>query len=271
MRFQVHSNQTQGLILAFVWFCTLAIFARNAAAQSAKPHPWLAEAPGEFVRLIDRGNVNIVVDDDRIRKTGKSALTLFQFAVDYDFRFRHQLLGYDSEANVWQAKIVAWMDQPKIKLEHTVCVQSNFSPNLPWESKLLRHEFDHVAISTDPRFLKIVKRSLQQRRQWTGKWTQANAPTEQDVRESVLAAITAEVQSIEKLMQSQYDLLDQESSQGLTVIDSRKEFFERLYTIEGLERCKFDMDNAMRVFVNSILSSVSNQKEVEVHYLFLSP
>ncbi len=271
MRIQFKSNPTQCLILVLVWFCTLALFACNTAGQSAKPHPWLTEAPGEFVRLVDRGNVNIVVDDDRIRKAGKSALTLFQFAVDYDFRFRHQLLGYDSEANVWQAKIVAWMDQPKIKLEHTVCVQSNFTPDLPWESKLLRHEFDHVAISTDPRFLKIIKRSLQQRRQWIGKWTQSNAPTEQDMRESVLAAITAEVRSIEKLVQSQYDLLDQESSQGLTVINSRKEFFERLYTIEGLERCKFDMDKAMRAFVNSILSSVPNQKEVEVHYQFLIP
>ena len=271
MRIQFKSNPTQCLILVLVWFCTLAIFARNTAAQSAKPHAWLADAPGEFVRLIDRGNVDIVVDDDRIRKAGKSALTLFQFVVDYDFRFRHQLLGYNSETNVWQAKITAWMDQPKIKLEHTMCIQSNFAPALPWESKLLRHEFDHVAISTDPRFLKIIKRSLQQRRQWIGKWSQANAPTEQDVRESVLAAITVEVQSIEKLVQSQYDLLDQESSQGLTVIGSRKEFFKGLYTVDGLERCKFDMDKATRVFVNSILTSVSNQKEVEAHYLFLGP
>lgn len=258
------------LILAFVFICTFATSAPSAKAQSTKPHPWLAEAPGEFVRMIDRGNVNIVVDDDRVHKAAKSALTVFQFSVDYDFRFRHQLLGYDRDTNAWQAKIVAWMDQPKIKLEHMVCVQSNFTPALPWESKLLRHEFDHVAISTDPRFVKIIKRTLQQRRQWNEKWEQSSAPTEKDVRDRILAAIQAEVQLLEKLVQCQYDLLDQESAQGLSAISSRKEFFCELYSVQGLERCKFDLDKAMRVFVGS-LANASGQKEVEAHYLFLSP
>jgi len=267
---EVNSNRTQYLIVAFVCICPLATSAPNVKAQSDKPHPWLAEAPGEFVRLIDGGNVNIVVDDDRVRKAAKSALTVFQFSVEYDFRFRHQLLGYDRVANVWQAKIVAWMDQPKIKLEHKVCVQSDFTPALPWESKLLRHEFDHVAISTDPRLVKIIKRTLQQRRQWLEKWEQANAPTEKEVRERILATIKADVQLLEKLVQCQYDLLDRESAQGLSVISSRKEFFSGLYSVEGLERCKFNLDKTMRVFVGS-LANDSGQKEVEAHYLFLSP
>ena len=258
------------LIVAFVCFCTLVTSTRSAIAQHAKPHPWLADAPGEFVRMIDRGNVNIVVDDDRVRKAAKSALTVFQFSVEYDFRFRHQLIGYDREANVWQARIVAWMDQPKIKLEHKVCVQSNFTPTFPWETKLLRHEFDHVAISTDPRLVKIIRRTLQQRRQWNEKWEQSSAPTERDVRDRILAAMKAEVQLLEKLVQCQYDLLDQESAQGLSAIGSRKEFFSGLYAVEGLERCKCDLDKTMRIFVNS-LANVSGQKEVEAHYLFLSP
>ncbi|HUP77339.1 MAG TPA: hypothetical protein VM260_02180, partial [Pirellula sp.] len=80
-----------------------------AVAQLVKPHPWLADAPGEFVRLIDRGNVKIVVEDDRVRNSGKAALTVFQFVIDYDFKFRHQLLGYDKQAQAWRARIVAWM------------------------------------------------------------------------------------------------------------------------------------------------------------------
>jgi len=220
--------------------------------------------------MIERGNVNIVVDDDRVRKAAKSALTVFQFSVDFDFRFRHQLLGYDREVNLWQAKIVAWMDQPKIKLEHNICVQSNFTPTSPWESKLLRHEFDHVAISTDPRLVKILKRTLEQRRQWIEKWEQTNAPTEKDVRERVQAAIEADVQLLEKLVQCQYDLLDQESAQGLSVISSRKEFFNGLYSVDGLERCNFELDKAMRVFVG-LLANESGQKEVEAHYLFFRP
>ena len=251
---------------SFFHATTNPVFAQNGVA-----HPWLADAPGEFVRLVDRGNVKIVVDDDRIRKSGKTALTLFQFVVDYDFKFRHQVLGFDQESRVWQARIVAWIDQPKVRLDHTICIQSNFAPASPWESKLLRHEFDHVAISTDPRMLKIIKRELQQRRQWVGKWEQNGAPTEQDIRKNIFEAITAEVKSFEQLVQSQYDYLDQESNQGLSDINSRKDFFRRLYTVEGLERCKYVFDDGMREFVKEKLSNTASQKEADGHYLFLTP
>ena len=249
----------------------VAAITNQGFAQSSKSHPWLADAPGEFVRLIDRGNVKIVVDDERIRESGKSALTLFQFFIDYDFKFRHQLLGYDKESHAWQGRIVAWMDQPKVRLDHTICIQSNFAPASPWESKLLRHEFDHVAISTDPRMLKFIKRALQQQKQWNVKWEQADAPTEKDIRKNIHETITAEVKSLEQLVRSQYDNLDKESNQGLSAINSRMDFFKGLYTVEGLERCKYVFDDSMRQFVKDKLSNAASEKEVKGHYLFLAP
>ncbi len=265
-----NSNQFQFCFLFAICFWVTAAV-DEGFAQSGKSHPWLADAPGEFVRLIDRGNVKIVVDDDRIRKSGKTALTLFQFVIDYDFKFRHQLLGVDKESHVWQAKISAWIDQPKVKLDHTICIPSDFAPASPWESKLLRHEFDHVAISTDPRLVKIIKRALQQRRQWIGKWEQTGAPSEQDIRKNIFEAIAAEVKSLEQLVQSQYDKLDIESNQGLSSINSRKDFFKSLYTVEGLERCKYVFEDGMREFVKEKLSNAASQKEVDGHYLFLNP
>lgn len=257
------------MLLAF--FLLVAALSNQAVAQSVKPHPWLADAPGEFVRLIDRGNVKLVVDDDRIRNEGKTALTVFQFVIDYDFKFRHQLLGYDKQSQVWQAKISAWMDKPKVKLDHKICIQSTFAPLSPWESKLLRHEFDHVAISTDPRLIKIIKRVLQQRRKWVAKWEQVAAPTEQDIRKNILETIVSEVTSLERLVQSQYDFLDKESYQGLSNISNRTDFFKRLYSVAGLDQCKYVMDDSMRESVKEILSNQASQKEVEGHYLFLTP
>ena len=252
-------------------YLLVAASSNLAVAQSIKPHPWLADAPGEFVRLIDRGNVKIVVDDDRVRNAGKAALTVFQFVIDYDFKFRHQFLGYDKQTQVWQAKIVAWMDQPKVKLDHKICLQSTFAPPSPWESVLLRHEFDHVAISTDPRLIKIIKRALQQRRQWIAKWEQPTAPTEQDIRKNILETIVSEVTTLERLVQSQYDLLDKETNQGLSDISKRSEFFRRLYSLPRLDDCKYAMDDAMREYVKNKLSNQASQKEVEAHYLFLTP
>ena len=264
------SYLTKTCILLAVYIF-IAAETNRVVAQAVVPHPWMAKAPGEFVRLIDRGNVKIVVDDDHVQKAGKTALTAFQFVIDYDFKFRHQLLGFDNQSQVWQANIVAWMDQPKVKLDHKIYLHSTFSPSSPWESKLLRHEFDHVAISTDPRLLKIIKRALQQRRQWVGKWEQASAPSEKDIRESILETLRSDVISLEQLVQSQYDVLDKESFQGLSEINIRTDFFRRLYTVEGLNQCNYEMDDTMREYVKERLSTPSSQKEVEGHYLFLTP
>ena len=162
------------------------------------------------------------------------------------------------------------MDQPKVKLDHKICIQSTFVPASPWESKLLRHEFDHVAISTDPRLIKIIKRALQQRRQWIAKWEQATVPTEQDVRKNISETIVSEVTTLERLVQSQYDLLDKESFQGLSAINNRTDFFKRIYTVPWLDECKYEMDDGMREYVKEKLSNQASQKEVEGHYLFLT-
>jgi len=249
----------------------LVVIANPVRAQSGKSHPWIAEAPGEFVRLIDRGNVKIVADDERVKQAGKRALTLFQFIVDYDIRFRHQSIGFDNETGSWREKVISWMDQPKVRPEHTVCFLTTFTPASPWESKLLRHEFDHVAISTDPRLLKIIKRTLQQRREWVVSFQQVLKPTELDIRKSIQEKVAAEIKSLEQLVQTQYDYLDKESHQGSSAIGQRDLFFKGLYTIEGLERCKFEFDTSMKSYVTDKLSNSSSEKEVLEHYLFLAP
>jgi Cu/Ag efflux protein CusF len=239
-------------------------------AQESKPHPWMASAPGEFVRLIDRGNVKITIDDERIAKAKKSALTLFQFSVKYDFKFRYEWIQGDPAETAWNARIIAWMDQPKVRLDHTICLQSTFQPREPWQSKLLKHEFDHVAISTDPRLVSIIQRVLQRRRNWVAKWEQDTQPSESDVRKRVQEEIDLEVKICEHMIQLQYDALDRESSDGLSDIRDRKPFFQELYSIQGLERCKFEYTDAIRSFVKEKLSSPTVESEVAKHYLFLS-
>ena len=240
-------------------------------AQSPKTHPWLAQAPGEFGRLIDRGNVQVKVDDERIRLARKSALTLFQFAADFDSKFRYEWMESKPQNGLWKARIVAWMDQPKIRLEHTICIPSTYNPAEPWTSKLLKHEFDHVAISTDPRLVKIIKRVLQRRRTWVAQFEQPTLPSENDVRDRIRQEIGLEIKNCERMVQAQYDRLDKESSEGLSTIGNRLEFFLELYSVSGLERCQFEYVDEVRAMLTDKRLDNPTKKEVEQHYLFLSP
>ena len=53
--------------------------------QNATAHPWLATAPGEYVRLIQAGEVSVEEDDERLRKENKQAITFFTLTIDYRY------------------------------------------------------------------------------------------------------------------------------------------------------------------------------------------
>jgi hypothetical protein len=240
-------------------------------AQDAGPHPWIADAPSEFLRLIDMGNVEIKVDDQRVRNARKSAVTLFQFSVKYNFKYRIEWATRTSNRDPWHASIVAWSDQPQVRLDHQVCLLSNFMPINPWQSKLLRHEFDHVAISTDPRLTKLMKQMLQRRRKITSIWEQFETPSEADVRQRVQKEFDDDVQSIQSLIQRQYDELDGQSNEGSAEIANRKKFFIDLYSPDGLERCGFPLSTDTRSFIKDKLSGASALTEVDKHYVSILP
>lgn len=255
-----------GLLLVALFLVNACRF---ADAQDGAVPQWIGNAPGEFVRLIDRGKVAILVNDEIVRQAGKSAITRFEFSVKYDFKFRYDWIQNLPLRDGWQAKIVAWIDKPQFKIEHKVYLQSTFAPSDPWQSKLLRHEFDHVSISTDPRLNKLIQRVLQRRRTFIAKWEQESMPKENEIRARIQEVIDLEIHEIENMIQIQYDLLDKESRDGIASIGSRKDFFNSLYTVPGLERCRFEYVEDVRGFVNEKLGSPAIQKEVDSHYLFL--
>ena len=135
----------------------------------------------------------------------------------------------------------------------------------------MKHEFDHVAISTDPRLVKIIKLVLQRRRTWVAEFEQASLPTENDVRDRIRQEIDIEIKNCERMVQAQYNRLDKESAEGLSSIANRLDFFFDLYSISGLERCQFEYVEVVRASLTDKRLAVPAKKEVEQHYLFLSP
>jgi hypothetical protein len=213
----------------------------DACTHAGEPHAWIASAPGEFVRLIDRGSVRIEVDDQRVNDANKAALTVFQFKTKYDSKFRYEWVAGD-QRDTWKARIVATLRECKVTLDHTIVLKSSFQPTEPWQTRLVKHEFDHVAISTDPRALKIIDRFLRRKRVWVAEWQQPDRPSENDVRDRLKEQVEADVKQIELLIQTQYDWLDQQSNEGLASLVDRFEFFNELYSPDGLKRCGFDTE-----------------------------
>ncbi len=232
------------------------------------PHPWIADAPGEIVRLIGLGNVRIEINDDVIKGSNKLSLSAFQLKATYDTRIRYDWISQGNQNQPWKARIVANVTKPRIHLEHQVIIPSTFQPMDPWESALMKHEFDHVAISTDPRLLKIMERVFKRKWVFTEEWDQPSRPTDADVQSRVEQLLAGEVKNCEQLIQQQYDWLDLQSVSGSQSLESRMSFFQELYSFQGLERCSFARRDLVKEYLNRISSSES-LKELERHYLSL--
>lgn len=227
------------LSLLCVIFLVAACFPRPLLAamdDNKRPasHPWLATAPGEYARLINRGKVGIQVDDSILASYGKAALTRFQIKLDYKVIYRsprtttidgERLLLLDIRYTKRDASV-----------EHVVFIPSTYTPDSPWTDRLMKHEMDHVAITTDPRLQAMVESIFSR-----GFAINMSATSNSDQRDNGLQQRIDEftqeiIREIETLLQFQYDQLDKSSRDGLVELEDRAAFFESLYDYESCKK-----------------------------------
>ncbi|MCY2975555.1 MAG: hypothetical protein NTW52_12910 [Planctomycetota bacterium] len=250
------------LISLFVSFSVYVFVAHpSRVSTAAEPHPWISDAPPKMARMIDIGQVKILEDDIAVKNAQRAAITLYNIHVQFDLRYTQTPIR---PANAVRRKtsIQVKFTNPKVTLEHEIKLSTNYKPEKPWESRLLLHEMDHVAISTDPRLIKILKSLLQAPAKLTiDLSTNANqdATTITQAIEDLQQARRVAVQMI---VQKYYERLDAQSNNGLDDIDQRNEFFMGLYSKEDLESLEFPYLKEIRVAqADANLESVAN------HYL----
>lgn len=242
---------------------SVALGEQNPPDPHDAPHPWIASAPPAVARLIDRGAVRIVTDDARLRATGKQGLTFFRFRVDY--RYRYELTGSQPTAedpSRVQSDLVARIRLVKLEGDHEVVLPSTYQPSKPWEAPLLLHEFDHVSISTDPRLRKIAEQVLGKPVRCMVRWDRAQGLLPETVDAAIKEEISARISELERIVQSNYQLLDRDTRDGQSNLRERFAFFRNLYSIAWLNQCEFRYLDS----VSSLPQDRAN-KEVLEHYL----
>jgi len=233
--------------------------------QPTDPHPWIATAPPAFARLIDRGRVRIVIDDPRLEVAKKHGLTTFRFSYDYVYRYEFNgVQPATDDPSRMTGNMIAKVRLIRFDTEHSVMLESRYQPDKPWENPLLQHEFDHVSISTDPRFLKLAKDVLEQPIRVTVTWLKIQETSDAAVETAIKEGVSARITDLERLVQANYDALDRESRDGQANLSERSRFFLGLYSKAGLRRCKFPYLDSIRVPAQD-----SANKEVLKHYLFV--
>ena len=122
---------------------------------------------------------------------------------------------------------------------HTVRLPKYLEHRRRWNHPLVKHEFDHVAISCDPRLKMLVVHLLQN----IGRIdTTVNSTATLDtrfVRELIDQEIAKRVDAAVELLNANQQQLDEVTRHGAAPIPDREAFFRSLFTKPNFDRVKF--------------------------------
>lgn len=209
----------------------------NALSRSDTRQPIPRDGiPQELQRLIDRGKVEVVYDSEP--EFVRASRGWADFHVQMKTTFKYDLKKSRKNGR-WNVKITVTKLEPTIELTHLIRLPSTFQSPDVWISRTLRHEFDHVAVSLDPRamlllrhlveHLPVIERTLEPR----------EMPTNDVLNRLVDEEVVRRRRSVVELMRQNNQQLDKIGAHGACVIPNRAEFFAQLYTKNNLAETKF--------------------------------
>ncbi len=217
--------------------CALGI-AMSAAPLDADDD-LVASAPETVAQLLKSGGVTLETYDPATAESdlknyhGSVTFELF-LAAPFDVEFRWQPDGPGSRLFIESA-----FQPVESRITHKIKVPRQLNRAAFWNDSLVRHELDHVAISTDPRTVLLFERTLQ-----TAVALQRKIPSKSKPKLNGVAAIVNEElrlrrEAIYELIRRQNRKLDEQTKHGLLPVADRDAFFRELYEKSSLDEASF--------------------------------
>lgn len=190
----------------------------------------------EMKKLIDEGKVEVVYDSEP--EFVKAARGWADFHIQLHYSFKYDLTKTRKNGR-WQVKVVVNEIRPTIELTHIIRLPNTFKTPGIWNSRVMRHEFDHVAVSLDPRAMLLFKHLVEHLPVIEQTLEPKETPTNAVVNKLVDAEIVKRRQAIVELMRQNNLRLDNIGAHGAQVVPNRAAFFTQLYTKDNLAEMKF--------------------------------
>lgn len=238
----------------------------ESAAGHLKPgdkvHP-TDKAPKNLRSMIQDGTVTLVFssDPDFVKDNIGKAHFYLRMTQKYAYGF-----SKTKKNELWQVKVTAKNVEPTVRVEHVVRLPVKYKADAVWNGRLLRHEFDHVAVSLDPRPVLLLEHLCRKLPPLEQTLAAGEEPSDAVYKRIINEEIDRRRDAVNDLIQTNYVLLDQVSKHGTMAIPKRAEFFGKLYTKENLAEQKFP-------FVAEVLELLESPvfQQAELRYLPRDP
>lgn len=199
-------------------------------------HAAAADVPPYFKRLIEAGNVEFKFYDPR--ETPREHLGHTESKLHVRHRSSFQFDWTDGRG-VRHLTIRTTISKISPRLTHAITLPEWLNSDRRWNDRLLKHEFDHVAISCDPRVLMLVEH-LYNGVDAIHRTVPARTRIDNSfVGELVNEQLALRLEAMIEAMQANQNLLDEVTRHGLRPLADRKKFFGSLYTGPNLKKTGF--------------------------------
>lgn len=128
--------------------------------QETVDAPELPAAPKELKQLKEGGNVQFVFYDSGRFPRKFSGET--RFTINFDSKSTYRWRQMRDRTGKRYLIVRTSFREPEFQLKHQILLPITMANEQLYQSELVRHEFDHVRISTDPRFRELFTKWLQQ-------------------------------------------------------------------------------------------------------------
>lgn len=190
-------------------------------------------APRHFQPLIREGETTITFVRDLPANVGKTEF-LLNMDWSYDFRYTTETTEGATQVSVTPLNV-----KLKPRLRHVIRMPVAFYHAEVWKSPLLGHEFDHVAVSLDPRPRALLLHLCSNLPVYRFSTKSEDKPSNEQMREGIDGELQRRQDAILDLLQANYIALDKVSGSGRSAMPNRNVFFESLYTRGNLESVGF--------------------------------
>lgn len=211
-----------------------------AAAASMFLMPMIAAAlpppPPELKELYETGRVRFVFYDPAEQAMVRPGRTSFYAGYRWNFQYKLRKRRERTQLRVIVQPRLVRLDA---ELEHEVMLPQNFDTDAIWQRSLVVHEFDHVAISTDPRPRRLVEHMARKL-----LVLERRVSSDQVIDDAwIHGLINDEMQKRQEAVRAVIDFnnrrLDALSEHGMRELADRAHFFALLFTRENLQEAEF--------------------------------
>lgn len=217
-------------------------------------------APQRYQTLIREGETTITFVRDLPETVGKTDFFL-NMEWSYDYRYTTQTTDGITEVSVTAMNL-----KLSPRLRHVIRLPVAFYHAGVWESQLLGHEFDHVAVSLDPRPQAMLVHLCQLLPAYRFSIIETEKPSDKQMREGINREIQCRQVAILELLRANYLALDKASEHGRSAMEDRNAFFESLYTRENLEAAEFPYLEELAMLLES-----DSYKSLRPHHIPADP